>query len=132
MIRRPPRSTQSRSSAASDVYKRQVLDHAFRREDRVGPSGLRLGFLEAVTIALAVLELQRVGGPDLGEEGVSASVPEQKFQALDCGEAEMETAFRAHAEVAFDLLQIERFAAPVLSLIHISEPTRLGMISYAV
>src|SRR5450756_1139673 len=27
MIRRPPRSTQSRSSAASDVYKRQTLDH---------------------------------------------------------------------------------------------------------
>ena len=25
VIRRPPRSTQSRSSAASDVYKRQVL-----------------------------------------------------------------------------------------------------------
>src|SRR5680860_1916225 len=28
MIRRPPRSTQSRSSAASDVYKRQVDDPA--------------------------------------------------------------------------------------------------------
>src|SRR5680860_45995 len=28
MIRRPPRSTQSRSSAASDVYKRQGGDHA--------------------------------------------------------------------------------------------------------
>src|SRR5450756_256240 len=27
MIRRPPRSTQSRSSAASDVYKRQVMSH---------------------------------------------------------------------------------------------------------
>src|SRR5450756_103594 len=26
MIRRTPRSTQSRSSAASDVYKRQILD----------------------------------------------------------------------------------------------------------
>ena len=26
MIRRPPRSTQSRSSAASDVYKRQAPD----------------------------------------------------------------------------------------------------------
>ena len=25
MIRRPPRSTQSRSSAASDVYKRQIM-----------------------------------------------------------------------------------------------------------
>src|SRR5450756_1010810 len=28
MIRRPPRSTQSRSSAASDVYKRQDLEGA--------------------------------------------------------------------------------------------------------
>src|SRR5450756_215895 len=28
MIRRPPRSTQSRSSAASDVYKRQILTYA--------------------------------------------------------------------------------------------------------
>eukprot|EP00826_Nyctotherus_ovalis_P057250 TRINITY_DN781_c0_g2_i13.p1 TRINITY_DN781_c0_g2~~TRINITY_DN781_c0_g2_i13.p1 ORF type:complete len:128 (+),score=39.66 TRINITY_DN781_c0_g2_i13:29-385(+) len=28
MVRRPPRSTQSRSSAASDVYKRQVQDNA--------------------------------------------------------------------------------------------------------
>ena len=31
MIRRPPRSTQSRSSAASDVYKRQV-EHVFVHE----------------------------------------------------------------------------------------------------
>src|SRR5450756_3066652 len=39
MIRRPPRSTQSRSSAASDVYKRQldkdyeVYSQKFKRED---------------------------------------------------------------------------------------------------
>ena len=32
MIRRPPRSTQSRSSAASDVYKRQLL--VFECENR--------------------------------------------------------------------------------------------------
>src|SRR5450756_3135234 len=31
MIRRPPRSTQSRSSAASDVYKRQVLGRLTER-----------------------------------------------------------------------------------------------------
>src|SRR5680860_1490523 len=31
MIRRPPRSTQSRSSAASDVYKRQVSGPPYRR-----------------------------------------------------------------------------------------------------
>ena len=29
MIRRPPRSTRKESSAASDVYKRQVLDETF-------------------------------------------------------------------------------------------------------
>src|SRR5680860_1911530 len=32
MIRRPPRSTQSRSSAASDVYKRQVMLFALQGE----------------------------------------------------------------------------------------------------
>ena len=30
MIRRPPRSTLDRSSAASDVYKRQVLERALQ------------------------------------------------------------------------------------------------------
>src|SRR5659263_779305 len=37
MIRRPPRSTQSRSSAASDVYKRQLLDVCV---DYVGRNGV--------------------------------------------------------------------------------------------
>src|SRR5450756_462068 len=31
MIRRPPRSTQSRSSAASDVYKRQIIGGAIMK-----------------------------------------------------------------------------------------------------
>src|SRR5450756_2664516 len=66
MIRRPPRSTQSRSSAASDVYKRQPRNP--------GPSW------------------------------------------LPCGRrCARRSTSRRH-----------------LSLIHISEPTRLGMISYAV
>src|SRR5450756_3014466 len=34
MIRRPPRSTQSRSSAASDVYKRQCLARGARVAER--------------------------------------------------------------------------------------------------
>ena len=43
MIRRPPRSTQSRSSAASDVYKRQASDtpgpaeNAFQAADGPAP-----------------------------------------------------------------------------------------------
>src|SRR5428012_23318 len=69
MIRRPPRSTQSRSSAASDVYKRQALF----------PDGFEV--------------------------------------ETDLGEA---------------IAWLKAAAEQGLSLIHISEPTRLGMISYAV
>ena len=39
MIRRPPRSTQSRSSAASDVYKRQV-EYKGERIDQLSPNEL--------------------------------------------------------------------------------------------
>src|SRR5450756_436048 len=43
MIRRPPRSTQSRSSAASDVYKRQV-------------SSSWVSYLESGRVALGVMD----------------------------------------------------------------------------
>src|SRR5665648_1109787 len=69
MIRRPPRSTLSSSSAASDVYKRQVLGQRIVRPNR------------------------------------DHVVFREVFNLLLCLK---------------------------LSLIHISEPTRLGMISYAV
>src|SRR5450756_1472568 len=39
MIRRPPRSTQSRSSAASDVYKRQAFKYLFHSLRRAGGRG---------------------------------------------------------------------------------------------
>ena len=41
MIRRPPRSTLDRSSAASDVYKRQA--HALAAGQDLAPAGVRLG-----------------------------------------------------------------------------------------
>src|SRR5450756_3199286 len=47
MIRRPPRSTQSRSSAASDVYKRQE----FMRIAVVGAGGVGGGFGAALAQA---------------------------------------------------------------------------------
>src|SRR5450756_1283302 len=40
MIRRPPRSTQSRSSAASDVYKRQVPVRDIANACGIRPRGL--------------------------------------------------------------------------------------------
>eukprot|EP00658_Telonema_sp_P-2_P048092 TRINITY_DN36600_c0_g1_i2.p1 TRINITY_DN36600_c0_g1~~TRINITY_DN36600_c0_g1_i2.p1 ORF type:complete len:204 (-),score=39.38 TRINITY_DN36600_c0_g1_i2:271-882(-) len=39
MIRRPPRSTLSSSSAASDVYKRQVYDVSGQGDEHYGPGG---------------------------------------------------------------------------------------------
>ena len=45
MIRRPPRSTQSRSSAASDVYKRQPLHH---RMPVIVPNGYEEQWTEQV------------------------------------------------------------------------------------
>src|SRR5450756_1234421 len=42
MIRRPPRSTQSRSSAASDVYKRQVEEPVELERSHVGYDYLHL------------------------------------------------------------------------------------------
>src|SRR5450756_3034414 len=44
MIRRPPRSTQSRSSAASDVYKRQYWCHP-TPADRCTGTSLRLSLI---------------------------------------------------------------------------------------
>ena len=75
MIRRPPRSTQSRSSAASDVYKRQALYLA------------GFGVVVGVPIGIAL----------------------------------------AHFIAGFVTSSVLG-----LSLIHISEPTRLLSISYAV
>src|SRR5665254_9188 len=68
MIRRPPRSTRVRSSAASDVYKRQ----------------------------------------ELGQFGAADGIVQHGSRSRDA------------------------FVDPYLSLIHISEPTRLLSISYAV
>src|SRR5450756_3224799 len=52
MIRRPPRSTQSRSSAASDVYKRQD------EHPHVVPDQLRVGVLVHVRVDLDGARMQ--------------------------------------------------------------------------
>ena len=58
MIRRPPRSTLSSSSAASDVYKRQPVDDAL--------SHARLAACDAVRINLEVaLKLIGVSAPEV-------------------------------------------------------------------
>src|SRR5450756_3202125 len=62
MIRRPPRSTQSRSSAASDVYKRQALGDA---EDEVAAGRLYLPAGQALGVEAARRRRDDVVGGDV-------------------------------------------------------------------
>eukprot|EP00658_Telonema_sp_P-2_P064534 TRINITY_DN5358_c0_g1_i1.p1 TRINITY_DN5358_c0_g1~~TRINITY_DN5358_c0_g1_i1.p1 ORF type:complete len:137 (-),score=11.41 TRINITY_DN5358_c0_g1_i1:6-416(-) len=110
MIRRPPRSTLSSSSAASDVYKRQVRGPC-REENAKGdfrdqevprnrtPQGRGEHAHRELVVALATIGLAY---------HKRCAFPFAAAFSCDC-----------------DLLQ-------TLSLIHISEPTRLLSISYAV
>src|SRR5450756_1302535 len=90
MIRRPPRSTQSRSSAASDVYKRQVqtperVDVA-RVQEHAGPH-------PAVFAEDALLE------PRLGGDGEIERFGHCRGRALDLPLA----AGRGHADRQLDV-----------------------------
>src|SRR5450756_2084111 len=100
MIRRPPRSTQSRSSAASDVYKRQV---------HVPPP------LSAIA-------------PDFRTPRGWTQIP-AGCHAMQCPSEQSSVRVVVHVRPGYH----EPIAAqntsdrtrPTLSLIHISEPTRL-------
>src|SRR5450756_1943281 len=103
MIRRPPRSTQSRSSAASDVYKRQRRDDtpdAARirqgaEEDVRGAAPGRPAALEPVPLDLVarrVLDLDRGPAADTGAtlavrpEAVLADAPGERRIAAGIAE----------------------------------------------
>ena len=76
MIRRPPRSTLDRSSAASDVYKRQLLPGADR--DLVNYLSMRIkkSFAEVMTKS-KVLEMKEV------KEGISVKIEDEKGNVAD-------------------------------------------------
>src|SRR5450756_2911906 len=192
MIRRPPRPTQSGSSAASDVYKRQhpgpVPRSSQPRRDRSSRSGRVAragrwsqgskrwpccdgqvaGRLNGVIVDCAIyVEGKRWEGHLSLDAAVSAAYDQEGFVWVE------DSVFAAnrcnHAERIYRLkreaLEFKRAVLPLalaepvhrlvnvpvqcvaaglqeyfrdvhdhllLSLIHISEPTRLGMISYAV
>src|SRR5450756_3233246 len=125
MIRRPPRSTQSRSSAASDVYKRQL---AVRVEADEHELAVRRDQHLAILLEVAAYLLA------LGDH---ACVVADRFRLDSAASGEL-----AAERLRPALRELARREQPAvgdagagvlqLSLIHISEPTRLGMISYAV
>src|SRR5450756_1681892 len=128
MIRRPPRSTQSRSSAASDVYKRQAqhlrdLSHpvapppAHREVSgtsastlaRTGHGGLWIETEAFVEVSLARTPVT----PDAFEEDVDELALELRLSAIGVAivptnEAVAEVGVRTRITVVVELLQPQR------------------------
>src|SRR5450756_3106198 len=142
MIRRPPRSTQSRSSAASDVYKRQAIPRSSRQGRARSSAPLERRYPGAVTLRLfdtASRTMRELVPLRAGHVGLYlCGAPVQG--APHIGHLKTAVAFdvlvrwlrRSGLEVTFirNVTDVEDKIL-ALSLIHISEPTRLGMISYA-
>src|SRR5450756_3069755 len=120
MIRRPPRSTQSRSSAASDVYKRQEVIQAYLEGPAGGPERpvrWLAGF--------AVAHVKAGAGA-----AVHVDVPLRALQVWDVDEHGWTIpAGTYRLRVGRSVRDLRLGTEVSLSLIHISEPTRLGMIS---
>eukprot|EP00658_Telonema_sp_P-2_P001499 TRINITY_DN10560_c0_g1_i1.p1 TRINITY_DN10560_c0_g1~~TRINITY_DN10560_c0_g1_i1.p1 ORF type:complete len:158 (+),score=46.48 TRINITY_DN10560_c0_g1_i1:60-533(+) len=145
MIRRPPRSTLSSSSAASDVYKRQdedaFADDSFYEAQLAAhwvcdDCGMVNGTSRTVCVGCSK-HCNKVGDEQGGSSSTSkkggrssspkptSSSPPSRRQLLESILAEEERGDDARNNNM-------RSAAVDLSLIHISEPTRLLSISYAV
>eukprot|EP00657_Telonema_sp_P-1_P011561 TRINITY_DN679_c0_g1_i2.p2 TRINITY_DN679_c0_g1~~TRINITY_DN679_c0_g1_i2.p2 ORF type:complete len:118 (+),score=57.91 TRINITY_DN679_c0_g1_i2:129-482(+) len=115
MIRRPPRSTQSRSSAASDVYKRQgdMIPKGREKESE----GRIKGFLTMMDS----MTFDELDGIDSGRAKRSGGRPaELKWQ----DERIIRVARGSGRSVRDVVGLLEERKRMALSLIHISEPTR--------
>src|SRR5450756_2611239 len=147
MIRRPPRSTQSRSSAASDVYKRQVnYNQGLLSDQTIRLTGAkaqecpvplrRITYCDAATGRRYVFlsnhfQLAAKTIADIYKERWQIEIffrfikQNLKIKAF-IGNSENAVLTQIFAAlIVYLLLCYLKF----LSLIHISEPTRLGMIS---
>ena len=92
MIRRPPRSTQSRSSAASDVYKRQPHDRSELLWSGDEPTALFLDSIDRWVDAMVADEHGGGVGPSgLVEANITAKVP-----GLLCGRPVAERLLERH------------------------------------
>ena len=110
MIRRPPRSTLDRSSAASDVYKRQTV------------AGVLLAFTIPVSSRINTKKFKTETEnllkdfDNAGEHGEDVLTNSERLSIVDQIENNCE-------KILTPLQRFEHGLHP-LSLIHISEPTR--------
>eukprot|EP00657_Telonema_sp_P-1_P007928 TRINITY_DN28320_c0_g1_i2.p1 TRINITY_DN28320_c0_g1~~TRINITY_DN28320_c0_g1_i2.p1 ORF type:complete len:119 (-),score=58.02 TRINITY_DN28320_c0_g1_i2:98-454(-) len=116
MIRRPPRSTQSRSSAASDVYKRQPHNCPISALDNWNLDGLLETIWDHLNF-IRVYTKPRGQVPDYGAPVILKKTPVPSLENF---------CTRIHRQFMkkFKYAWVWGRGAPYLSLIHISEPTR--------
>src|SRR5680860_1909941 len=104
MIRRPPRSTQSRSSAASDVYKRQTFDDV-DHDDLID----HVGFSETLNGRRAILSCSHDG--DLAHSNSFLSARQANRSSPEQGQNRCRTPDRATRP--YELRATKSRAAPV-------------------
>src|SRR5450756_1505381 len=119
MIRRPPRSTQSRSSAASDVYKRQLVGRVVnplgQPIDGKGPVASK-EFYPVARLAPGVVDRMPVKEPmQTGLKAIDSMIP------IGRGQRELIIGDRQTGKTAIALDTIINQKGQDLSLIHISE-----------
>src|SRR5678816_4084477 len=127
MIRRPPRSTLDRSSAASDVYKRQGPDSPLVRPRPARPCiGRRIHEERAIRLALRASDIHF--RPIGVSQGKSSHVPSREIFHVPHPiarnrRARRRTRRRIALRHTWPLRLHAHHHVPPLSLIHISEPT---------
>src|SRR5450756_141920 len=133
MIRRPPRSTQSRSSAASDVYKRQIPGVGAIYNGQYAK-----GMVHAIIwgVLMSIADSRAAHG--LEPVFVMTVVAWMAYMAFEAyhtarkrrmGEPVDEYSSLVNLGGRHDRIPVAAVVLIILglSLIHISEPTRLGM-----
>eukprot|EP00657_Telonema_sp_P-1_P011955 TRINITY_DN783_c0_g1_i1.p1 TRINITY_DN783_c0_g1~~TRINITY_DN783_c0_g1_i1.p1 ORF type:complete len:139 (-),score=60.42 TRINITY_DN783_c0_g1_i1:92-508(-) len=122
MIRRPPRSTQSRSSAASDVYKRQKEFNAFEK-------GIGMDALVKIGEAAEYVGLPEKTIRYYEDVGLVAPLrAENGFRQFRSSDLRALRIIKNARNLGFSVEDsralLDLFMNQDLSLIHISEPTR--------
>ena len=85
MIRRPPRSTQSRSSAASDVYKRQKYDILLAGgQDHLKGKIFRVGHLGYVNDRDIITVIAAIGNTLVEQNIISTDTAGKALKIASC------------------------------------------------
>ena len=119
MIRRPPRSTRKESSAASDVYKRQGSDIYSEEMDIYAPCALGATVNDESIHKLKAQVIAGAANNQLKDEIKHGAM------LRDCGIAYAPDFLINAGGIINVYAELEGYGkAEILSLIHISEPTR--------